>query len=94
MHSAQGAGGLQMLASLERLFDPRETALEMIKPRAVWFELAPFPDARTPFTLRWGHQGGYPAPCWSLDVAAWPRSPGTNAPARPVPARRRSRPPG
>ena len=41
-------GGLRMLATLEKAFDPRETSLQVIRPREVWFELRPWPETRNP----------------------------------------------
>ncbi len=75
-------GGLEMLLTLERLPDARESMLEMLKPRRVWIEVAPPTNRSTPFSQRWGYRAGYPAPAWALDVPAWPTDGG--APARPL----------
>jgi hypothetical protein len=78
------AGGLQMLYTLEKLYDRRESMLQQIKPRAAWFELGPVPGQ--PFAVRWANQPGYPAPAWALDVPEWPTLAGPPpGPARPVP---------
>jgi len=76
--------GLQMLATLEKAFDPRETRLQVLRPWETWIEVQPWPTAQTPFALRWGNQPGYPAAAWGLDVPEWPASPGTATPARPA----------
>jgi hypothetical protein len=78
-----GTSGLQMLCTLEKRFNPSESCLEVVRPRALWFEVAPWPETETPFALRWSNRPGYPAPAWTLDVPRWPSSPGTRSAARP-----------
>ena len=49
----------------------------------VWFEVTPSVPQPEPVAIRWRAEGGFPAPCWSLDSPAWPAFPGTAAPAAP-----------
>jgi hypothetical protein len=73
--------GLDLWSTLEKLPSPRESALEMIKPREFWVEVAAANAAAdTPFSQRWSYRVGLPAPCWSLRVAAWPAAEGDAAP--------------
>ena len=76
--------GLRLLATLERLADESEGTLQLPRPRDVWFEVAPGEEAKGNVLLRWSNREGYPAPAWSLEVADWPRTLGTDEPARPV----------
>jgi len=75
-------GGMQMLWSLEKTPDARESVLEMLRPRRTWIEVATVGEGTTPFSQRWGYRAGYPAPAWSLDVPAWPGS--AAGPVRPI----------
>jgi hypothetical protein len=78
------ASGLQMLATLEKKPDRRESVLKVQRPLYAWAELK-LPDGVTgAFAVRWGRQEGYPAEAWGFDVPAWPKDPATGAPARPV----------
>ena len=80
----QDKGGLQMLLSLEKTIDRRETVLEQIKPRDAWIELRLPPETQGAISTRWSYLHGFPAPAWSVDVPAWPTYPGTTTPTRPV----------
>jgi len=80
----QGASGLQMLCTLEKKFNRLETSLSVVRPREVWFELAPSSRPEAPFSMRWGNQSGYPAAAWTLTVPSWPASPGVSSPDRPI----------
>jgi hypothetical protein len=79
-----GDRSLRLLATLERLSDESEGVLRLARPREVWFEVAPGEDVRGDVVLRWGNREGYPAAAWGLEVADWPRAPGTDEPARPT----------
>lgn len=76
--------GLQMLVSVEKTVDRRESILEQIKPRDCWIELKLPPEVNTEISTRWSFLSGFPAPAWSIDVPRWPSYPGTTAAARPV----------
>jgi hypothetical protein len=78
-----GAGGLEMLATLEKEPDPREDTLQMLKPRWTWLELGPA-AAGAPYSVRWGYRASYPAPAWALSVPRWPGRPGSPELERPV----------
>lgn len=75
---------LQMLVTLEKTRDGRESRLQQIKPRESWFEVRPSKGTPEPYALRWGYQTGYPAPAWSLNVSDWPLAPAAKIPSRPV----------
>src|SRR5262249_37200084 len=79
-----GERGLQLLATLEKNPDPRETTLQLIKPRETWMELRAEPESRARFALRWNAVNDYPAPAWVLDVPEWPVLAGTQTPATPL----------
>ena len=70
--------GVEVWTTLEKLATPKESALEMIKPREVWMEAQPLGASASPIAQRWSYQTGLPAPAWSLRVPAWPM------PARPT----------
>jgi hypothetical protein len=80
-NQALAGGGLQMLLTLEKKYDPREDILQMLKPRQMWLEVQPAAVTATPYCQRWGYQSGYPAAAWNLEVPAWPA---TITPARPA----------
>ena len=86
LKSQAGAdGGLSLWASLERLLDPAETPLELIRPREVWMEVRPDAagPAAPPFQQRWGRLHAFPAPSWDLEVPSWPGGLVEGRPARP-----------
>ncbi|MFO0850726.1 MAG: vWA domain-containing protein [Gemmataceae bacterium] len=68
--------GVQALAWLEKRFDAAETQLQMLRPRAVWFDLT---TTGTPAAVTWHAVPGYAAPAWGFAAPAWPP-----APARPT----------
>jgi hypothetical protein len=70
--------GIEVWTTLEKLATPKESALEMIKPREVWMEAQPLGASASPIAQRWSYQTGLPAPAWALRVPAWPM------PARPA----------
>ncbi len=76
--------GLRLLTTLERLADDSEGVFRLPRPREVWLEVTPGEESKGQVALRWSNREGYPAPAWSLDVADWPRTLGTDEPARPV----------
>jgi hypothetical protein len=78
-----GDRGLQMLLTLEKRFDRRETMLQLLKPRETWIEVQPPPQASAPFSVRTSYRSGYPAAAWSCDVPWWPADPATQLLARP-----------
>lgn len=63
---------LEMLVSLEKTVDKRETVLEQLKPREVWIEVSPAADQGAAPPLRWSYLSGYPAPAWAVQAPAWP----------------------
>ena len=75
---------LRLLTTLERLSDENEGTLRLARPRDVWLEVAPGEEAKGSVVLRWSNREGYPASAWALDVPEWPRTEGTDEPARPV----------
>ena len=77
---------LRILATLERMPEASEGTLHLPRPREVWFEVAPGDDTKTgsPLVVRWTNREGYPAPAWSLEAPDWPRTLGTDEPARPT----------
>jgi hypothetical protein len=79
-----GDRALQMLLTLEKDYDPRENALQQLKPRQTWIEAEPASGHTVPYSLRWGYRAGYPAPAWSLDVPEWPALLGGRTLAPPV----------
>lgn len=83
-NQAAASGGLEMLLTLEKTFDPREDVLQMIKPRRIWIEVQPFGGTRSLYCQRWGYLQGYPAPAWSFRIPSWPPPSGGGGPARPL----------
>jgi hypothetical protein len=81
-----GASGVQLLATLERKFDPREATLEVVRPVEAWFEVEPADGdlGRGDATVRVVNLWGYPAPAWGIEVAGWPSVRGGNGPAPPA----------
>lgn len=76
------AGGLRLFATIE----DRPKAVEPISVSRigdVWFDLKPVIPKPGPLSVRWQIARGYPAPCWSLDVPAWPAFPGGMGGASP-----------
>jgi hypothetical protein len=76
---------VQMLVTLEKSTDRRETILQRLRPRMTWMEIVPHADylarleretclARTPYSQRWRYLAGYPAPAWGIDIPQWPVS--------------------
>jgi hypothetical protein len=59
---------LQMLFVLENQAYRTADVLTLPQPREVWLELR---KTGSPFSLRYGVIGGYPAPAYSLDVPVW-----------------------
>src|SRR5262249_23652016 len=89
LQNQQQAGqAVQMLVTLEKSADRRETILQRLRPRLTWVEVTPRSEyeARkknprsdvcahpTPYCQRWGYLPGYPAPAWGIDIPAWPRA--------------------
>lgn len=94
LQNQQLAGrAVQMLTTLEKTTDRRETILQRLRPRLTWIEVIPRPEyeaslknprpdvcARTtPFCQRWKYLAGYPAPAWGIDIPAWPQAAGNPA---------------
>jgi hypothetical protein len=75
---------LQMLLALEKQSDPQAAALQVVKPAKVWFEVSPPAELVASYVTRWHYQPGYPAPCWGVDVPAWPSVPSAKNLARPT----------
>jgi hypothetical protein len=69
---------------MEKLPSPRETALEMVKPREIWMEVGPSSASEGAYAQRWAYLVGLPSPCWGVLVPAWPKMPGSESPARPT----------
>ena len=67
--------GLRMLTALEDMPAQDTILLGAEHPGDTWFELTPTTPKADPFALRFSTAPGYPAPCWSLDVAGWPTLP-------------------
>jgi hypothetical protein len=63
---------LEMLVSLEKTVDRRETLLEQIKPRDAWVEVTPAADQGPAPPLHWSYLAGFPAPAWAVQAPAWP----------------------
>ena len=81
---------VQMLVTLEKTTDRRETILQRLRPRFTWIEMIPRPEyeasiknpkpgvcaRQVPFSQRWRYLAGYPAPAWGIDIPAWPQATG------------------
>jgi hypothetical protein len=95
LQNQQLAGqAVQMLVTLEKTTDRRETILQRLRPRLTWIEIIPRPEyeasskdpkpgvcARVvPFNQRWRYLAGYPAPAWGIDIPSWPRATGKPGP--------------
>jgi hypothetical protein len=87
LQNQQLAGqAVQMLVTLEKSTDRRETILQRLRPRMTWIEVVPGADfvarekantclARIPYSQRWHYLAGYPAPAWGIDIPQWPMAP-------------------
>jgi hypothetical protein len=64
--------GLRMLTTLERVPDPAETVLQMVRPRSVWLSVRPPVGIAKKAAVHWYYQPGYPAPAWGVDSPRWP----------------------
>jgi hypothetical protein len=69
-------GGLQMLLSLERAARPSERIIRQPRPGDVWLESADRGPEDSVATMTWSEVYGYPAPCYGLEVPAWPAADG------------------
>jgi hypothetical protein len=70
---ATDSGGISLLATLEKRPDFRETVLEEIRPRAVWWEMTPSTEGLA--AVRWYSAAGYPAAATILESPLWPGEP-------------------
>jgi hypothetical protein len=79
-----GDSGLQMMLTLEKLPDPREVTLQVIRPRQTWIEVTPAGGGESePYAVRITGLVGYPAPADGIEVPRWPRG-GKTGLAAPV----------
>jgi hypothetical protein len=65
---------LEMLVSLEKTIDRRESVLEQIRPRETWLEVRPAALNGPAPPIRWSYLPGFPAPAWALQAPTWPAS--------------------
>lgn len=78
-----GDAGLNLLTTFEKTPAPDETILEQLRPRMIWYEIAPAATGTQPFHATWGFRANYASPVWQFQVPQWPVGAG-GTPVRPV----------
>ena len=66
------SGQAQMLVTLEKANNEKDSVLQHSRPRFVWLEVDTKEPKTTPYQINWYFQPGFPAPAWSVTSPKWP----------------------